>query len=60
MEIPFNTSALVFIPGNKFGELCESSTDLKEAQGVEYLGYNDGAHRLRVHSGKYKFELKTN
>jgi alpha-L-rhamnosidase len=55
VEIPFNTSATVFIPGKENEELFESNVHAKEAEGVEYLDFTDGMHRLRVFSGKYKF-----
>lgn len=55
VEIPFNTSATVFIPGKENGELFEGKVHAKEAEGVEYLDFTDGMHRLRVFSGKYKF-----
>ena len=60
VEIPFNTSAKVFIPTNENVELFEGSTPVKEAEGVEYIGYSEGMHGLKVSSGKYKFlsELK--
>jgi alpha-L-rhamnosidase len=60
VEVPFNTSALVYVPGNQTAELFESGVAAKDADGVEYLGYVNGSHQLKVHSGKYKFNLETN
>ena len=60
VEVPFNTWAKVFVPANENAELFEGDKPVKEAEGVEYIGYSEGMHSLKVSSGKYKFlsELK--
>ena len=54
-EIPFNTSAKIFLPGKSDDKLLESGKPLKQACGVEYLGYSGNFHILKVNSGNYKF-----
>jgi alpha-L-rhamnosidase len=57
VEVPFNTTAKVFIPGKKEDKILEDGNELKDAKGVEYVEYKEGRHFLKVNSGKYKFEL---
>ncbi len=58
--VPFNTSALVYLPGNKKETVKESGLLIGEASGVEDLGFKDGAHILKVHSGSYSFTINKN
>lgn len=55
IEIPFNTSALVYIPVNENETILENGKLLNDVEGIEYLGYSNGAHQLKVHSGNYSF-----
>ena len=55
VEVPFNTSALVYIPGDQEDKLYESRKPVEKSEGLKYLKYVDGAHLLRVCSGKYSF-----
>ncbi len=57
VEIPFNTSANVSIPGEKEDRITENGVPVNRVEGVEYLGYSEGKHRLKVNSGKYIFEV---
>jgi len=57
VEIPFNTTAFVFIPGSKNGEIKEGGLPVKQSEGIEYLDFNGGYHQLKVHSGKYHFTV---
>ena len=59
VEVPFNTTAKVFIPARKEDKLLENGFELKDAEGVEYIGFSDGWHELKVNSGKYSFIIKT-
>ena len=58
VEIPFNTTAFVFIPGSEKGEAKEGGLPVKQAEGIEYIGYKEGYHQLKVHSGHYTFSAK--
>jgi alpha-L-rhamnosidase len=55
VEVPFNTSATIFIPGVEPSIINESGNSLKDAEGVEYIGYSAGTHQVKVFSGKYIF-----
>jgi alpha-L-rhamnosidase len=58
VEVPFNTTALVYIPGKQEGKLYEGKKPVEKAEGVKPLKYVDGSHLLRVCSGKYTFTEK--
>jgi alpha-L-rhamnosidase len=58
VEIPFNTSARVFVPGAEKAEIVEGVNPLKNTDGIEYIGYSAGWHELKVNSGKYNFIIK--
>jgi len=58
LEVPFNTTAKVYLPGNEKDEMKEGGLPLKQRDGIEYLEYKDGVHQLKVHSGKYEFTLR--
>lgn len=57
VEIPFNTSATVAIPAQKEDRIIESGKPVNRIDGIEYLGYSDGKHWLKVNSGNHKFEV---
>ena len=59
LEVPFNTTAIVFLPGNEIDVVLEGGSLLKKVDGIEYLGYKDGAHRMKVHSGNYQFVVQS-
>ena len=56
VQVPFNTTAKVYLPGNETDEITEGEKPLREVEGVQYLGFKDGAHLLLVHSGIYTFK----
>jgi alpha-L-rhamnosidase len=58
VEVPFNTSAVVHIPGNKEAEIYESGNRLEDVGYPEYLKYSHGAHQVRINSGKYRFTIE--
>jgi len=58
VEVPFNTTAMVFVPGDEKSEVEESGLPLKQVEEIEYLGFKDGYHQLNVHSGRYSFSAK--
>ena len=57
LEVPFNTTAKVSIPGNSDDELRESGKPVRASDGVEYLGYSEHNHILKVSSGRYLFTI---
>ncbi len=58
VEVPFNSVANVFIPGNEQDILTEDGKALVAAKGVKYISFSDGKHQLKVSSGKYNFVLE--
>ncbi len=60
VKVPFNTSALIYIPGNYSDQVSEGGLSPEKVIGVELLGYKDGAHIFKVHSGSYSFATRTN
>lgn len=57
IDIPFNTIAQVFLPGNSDGDVKESGKPLSETDGIKYLGFAEGHHKIKVGSGKYLFTI---
>jgi len=55
VEVPFNTSAMVYLPGGEQAQVQEGKIPAKRTLGVEDLGFREGAHVLKVHSGNYSF-----
>ena len=55
VEVPFNTSAKVFIPAAENAVIKEGNVLLKDVKEIECVGFSDGFHLLKVPSGKYKF-----
>ena len=58
IEIPFNTSATIELPGPSDAQILEGSETLDKTDGVDYLGYSDGKHQVKVQSGKYLFTIE--
>ena len=60
VQVPFNTTAEVYLPGKSDDEIKESGKPLKKSAGVEYFGYCENYHKLKVSSGRYLFTIKSN
>jgi len=60
LEVPFNTSAIVQMPAGETDLVSEGEIPVEKAVGVEILGYKEGAHVLKVHSGIYSFKVSKN
>ncbi len=60
VEVPFNTSATVYIPGAKNDRLYENGKTLGKVGGLEYVKYENGAHILKVGPGSYSFTEEKN
>ncbi len=52
--VPFNCKAKIFVPAEKSAEITENGIPVRNAQGIEYIGFSDGYHQLEVNSGSYK------
>lgn len=57
LEVPFNTSAIVYIPGNQGDEVKEGGLPISRVSDIENLGYKEGACWVKVHSGNYVFTM---
>lgn len=57
LEVPFNTTAMVYIPGSGKSKVLESEVPVEKVEGLEYLGFKNGVHTLKVHSGNYLFTI---
>lgn len=58
VEVPFNTSALIYIPAGQNDTVSEGNSDITATVGLQYLEYSGGYHQVRVGSGKYTFRVK--
>jgi alpha-L-rhamnosidase len=55
ISIPFNTTATVYVPGGADNHLYVNDQVLERVPSIEFLGYEDGYHVLRVPSGEWNF-----
>lgn len=58
IEIPVNSSAIVYVPAQKASSVTESNKSASEAEGVEFLRMEDKTAVYKVQAGHYDF--KTN
>ena len=56
VEIPPNTTAMVYIPSAKDAEVTESGKSAEKAEGVSFLRAEEGHNVYEVGSGIYNFE----
>jgi alpha-L-rhamnosidase len=56
VEVPANTTATVFIPGNNESAITESGRQLNKMKGLDVKGVEEGYVVLNVGSGNYHFE----
>jgi alpha-L-rhamnosidase len=59
IEIPFNTTADVFIPASAFAKIYEGNQLAEKVEGIQSLGFAKGFHHFRVGSGRYNFNSKS-
>ncbi len=56
VEVPANTTATLYLPvASEDVKVMEQDRDVAEAEGVEFLGYENGHKRYSLGSGSYKF-----
>ena len=58
ITIPANTSATIYIPADKEGDVTESGGVASRAKGVKFLRFEDGRSVYEVGSGNYSFVSK--
>ena len=54
MQVPPNTTATVFIPAARIGDLRESGVDIEKAAGVRFLRMQGRCAVLELDSGAYQ------
>jgi alpha-L-rhamnosidase len=55
VEIPANTSAIVYIPALKGDAISESESPLSASKDIQIRGFENGYFAIQVGSGKYHF-----
>ncbi|NLK42505.1 MAG: hypothetical protein GX298_10690, partial [Planctomycetes bacterium] len=55
VQIPANTTATVAVPTSDAASVRESNRPLSQAEGIEVVGFQDGAVVLHVGSGTFRF-----
>ena len=60
VEVPFNSTAMVYIPVSSTEIIREGGIPAEKAVGVEANGYKNGAFIFKVHSGSYSFSTSKN
>jgi alpha-L-rhamnosidase len=58
VSVPFNTSAIVYVPADKDTKINESLTTAAHAQDVNFIKYDNGYQLFEVASGDYTFFYK--
>jgi alpha-L-rhamnosidase len=58
IEVPANTTATVYIPAVNADAVTESDKLAAKADGVAFVGMNDGDAVFSVESGRYNFQAK--
>ena len=58
IEIPHNTSALVYVPAADAGVVTEGGRPAAQSEAVTFLRQQDGAAVYEVGSGAYRFEAR--
>lgn len=56
--VPANTTAILHLPALNPTQVKESGNPIKESQGIQYLGFNDGKATYKLTSGKYRFGVE--
>jgi Alpha-L-rhamnosidase N-terminal domain./Bacterial alpha-L-rhamnosidase. len=57
VQVPFNTTAMVYLPGKENDTLTEGGLLVNGLKEIENKGFKDGTFRLLVHSGNYTFNV---
>jgi len=55
VQIPANTTAMIYLPANVGEQITESSQPIKIVSAVKFLGYKDGKAMIKAGSGIYHF-----
>jgi alpha-L-rhamnosidase len=58
ISIPFNTKAMVYVPGDAEDHLLVNGLDILQQPLIELLDYQEGYHVLKVPSGEWKLKVE--
>ncbi len=58
LEIPFNSSAIVYLPTTDKASISESGKSVDQLKDIQYVGPENGKSLYKVGSGSYTFKLK--
>jgi alpha-L-rhamnosidase len=58
VEVPFNTTADIFIPAGESTKIFEGNQSVEKVDGIQSLGFAKGFQHFKVGSGKYNFYSK--
>lgn len=56
--VPANTTATLFLPAMKKGDIREDGKTISKKNGIEYISKDGGLHRMELLSGSYHFTVK--
>ncbi|MGK7396615.1 MAG: family 78 glycoside hydrolase catalytic domain [Candidatus Cyclobacteriaceae bacterium M3_2C_046] len=57
IKVPVGSTATVYIPTDDLQKISENGKPLKDAEGVEVEGMEDGSGRVELVSGRYQFTI---
>lgn len=58
VEIPVNTTAIVYLPATPSSKIAEGRNPLKNGKDIQLLGFENGKAKLKIGSGAYSFLVK--
>jgi len=58
VKIPVNSTATIYLPAKDRRRVTEDGDPLQEAEGVKYVGKQEGRVVVKVGAGEYEFEIE--
>jgi alpha-L-rhamnosidase len=58
VEVPFGSTATVYIPSNESNTITEGEMDIKKSKDITVLGFENNYTLLEVGSGTYRFQVQ--
>ncbi|MBN2806333.1 MAG: family 78 glycoside hydrolase catalytic domain [Prolixibacteraceae bacterium] len=58
LSVPVGSHATVYVPGEVNSKLTENGKPLNRQPFIQYMGWADGYHLVKIDSGNYHFELR--
>src|ERR1035437_9911278 len=60
VEVPFNTSAIVYLPTTNRASITEGNKPLDQLEDIQYAGTDNDKSKYKIGSGSYTFKLIMN